>query len=189
MSAPNTSLPPRYDIADPTRNWVYRGTGANRVPFSFSPYAMVLQAQRMLGVPPNGVIDTTTANALRADLRSQWSFAPASYVQEIDAAISNGRVNATLWTLLVAKALTTPYSSLPAGEIALGTNAQLPQVIFPMWNSRVPGDDLALVGGANAGSDLAQFYQRNRTAILVGGAVLLVSGIAAAYFLTKDDGA
>lgn len=214
MADPNTSLPPRYDVADDTRNWVYSRTNKDQPVLPISPFAIVVQAQRALGLSADGAVGPATANALKADLQRQWSDAPTSYVQQIDEAVTNRRVNATLWTLIVAKALGVPYRGLPNGTIALGTTAQLPQVTFPRWNTRAPGGAsspsrtsstpqastpqgstpqgsqggvAASDAGASVGSQFSQFYERNKTPILIGGAVLLVGGIAAAFLLMKDD--
>ena len=211
MSQPNTALPPRYDVADPARNWIIVGGQVTPI----SPLAIVLSAQRMLGVTADGAIGPNTVAALRAQADAlPASDEKARILIALSDAVSSRRVNAVLWTARIGMALNV------TGDVALGTHAQASQVRIPGWNNRHPGSSAApartgtgtrtqpptgggttggqqtggglfdsLTGGVTGGTGggFMSFVQRNRTPLLIGGAVLLVGGVAAVYYFSQGD--
>lgn len=145
MAADITNAP-RFDIADPRRNWYFVNEGGQRVIEESSPFDIVYYMQLRLGVPADGNWGTVTSDRLLAYMRE--TNAPAPYIAAVEA-VKNARSFAgpngiIAWTIAIVisklPTYTAPnWAAVQAGSIALGTNATVSQVQLPAYGREVPG--------------------------------------------------
>lgn len=151
--AANTSLPPRFDLVDPQRNWYFVSGGdvvddaTQRFIAYATPYDVVYYMQMRLGdIAADGNWGTGTSDRLLAFLRE--TNAPASFISAVQSvkesrslAGSNGLI---AWTIAVylsslPRSESPDWAALQRGAVALGTNATVSQVQLPTYGRPAPG--------------------------------------------------
>lgn len=151
--AANTSLAPRFDIVDPTRNWYFVSGGdvvddaTQRFVAYATPYDIVYYMQmRLGGIPADGNWGTGTSARLLDFLRE--TNAPASYITAVESVKNSRSLSGTngliAWTIAaylssLPRGTSPDWASVQRGAVSLGTNATLSEVRMPTYGQVAPG--------------------------------------------------
>lgn len=197
IQPPNTSLPPDYSVEDCTRNWFFFSPpgGGPREVTTATPRDIVRFAQKSLNdnfglsVREDGLLDTRTLDEVAKRLPQKWLGAlpgGGDFRSQLAGAASSLSMNAPAWTALILMSTPSLWTAPGAdmawilrGGVALGTNEQVRQVRYPrvikssFFDESLPG--------------FTATVRRHKTPILIGGGLLAVAAVGAAYYFRNQD--